>query len=449
MRAEAPLRSHRLTQALLALACVAPLAPSARAAAPTPSVAVDPALAALLVAARSHDADLAAAAADQRAVAADARVESAGLWPRLDVSAGYTRNQSESKAVFPSDTGTREVVIVPFDQLEATARVTVPLLDLGRRARVDAGELRAAAAAATTETRRATLDEAVATAWHQGLMAQAARDIAKAEVESAEGRAGLAETRRAAGFADGLEVARAAADLARTRQSVADAELDLAAARRDLTRLTGQVPTFPATPRVGPAPAGEDDASAWLARVDALPQVLAQRRTAEAARAGAAATGLELVPRVDGFVAERLTNASGFGESSNLSAGVTATFALGLDTFRRADEQAATALAASHREEAARRAAADRIRALLDTIAHREQKILTARAELEAQQLAASIAEKRWRDGGGTQLDATLAARDRQTAELTLARAELELGLARTLLAIAAGLDLAHPQASP
>lgn len=399
--------------------------------------AAPPELVALMRAARAYDADLQVQEADiaQRRAAID--LDDGALWPRLEARLGYTRNQHDARFVIPDGAGTREVVITPHDQLDATFTLTVPVLDLGRRARIDAAEHRVDAAVEDQRKGVYATDEAVANAYFNAVFARARADIAKAELTTANARKRDTEVRRDAGFAGPLELARADADIARSQRVLADAELDEANARRVLARLSGT------TPSIGPLVVSTDDGAldAWLAKVDRLPAIVALQREADALRSEARAAGLDLVPTVEAFVAERITNATGFGEPDNLQAGVTINWRLDATSFRRDDEIAARVRVNDLRVEAARRLARDRIADVWDQIGNRKARIAAAKAEVSAQEAATTDAEKRQREGRATGLEVDDARRARLAAAIEVARAEAELELARVLLRTAAGVD--------
>jgi outer membrane protein TolC len=81
----------------------------------------------LLTRAANSDPQVAGAVADADATAARAGQARAGLLPQITVRAGYTRNQYATEVTIP---GQDPVVITPIDQLEANARLDVPLIDL-------------------------------------------------------------------------------------------------------------------------------------------------------------------------------------------------------------------------------------------------------------------------------------------------------------------------------
>jgi outer membrane protein TolC len=406
----------------------------------TARAAPPPALAELIRQARNHDASLAASMADVTARERARDVESGALWPRLEATVGYTRNQHDATVTFPDGAGTRTITITPYDQLEANVRLTIPLLDLGRRARIDATDLRVAGTRDTQTDQSRRTDELVAAAYFQAVFAAARRAIADADLLSSQDRKDRITKRQEAGFANPLELATATADVERARRSISDADFDFESARKDLARLTG-LPSDAISIAPTPAAIQSHDLPSLLAAVDTLPSIRAANAEVTALRREAEAARLDLVPTVDAFVADRLTNASGFGEANTISAGITARFALDLPTLRRDDELMARARAAELRVEVTRREARLRIERLHLEHDNRRQRIPAASAELAARELAVSEASSRLQQGTATPLDLVIAERDRLSARLELARTEAELGLTQILLTLAAGLD--------
>lgn len=401
--------------------------------APTP-------LAEVLSAARKFELGL--ALSDQQvAIARAARdTQEGGLWPRLEARLSYTRNQHDAVVSLPGGEGAeaRTVTITPFDQLEAQATLTVPILDLGLRARIGASELRVEGLAAQRDSAATALDERVATAYFQIAFAQSRKDIAASEVELVSLRLRELAVRQAAGFENRLVIETAQADLERARREVSAAEYDLASARLDLEMMSGK-PAVVAT--LGGLNVGGAAMSleAALERVASLPAVRAAEAEARAYRREADAARLDLVPTVEAFVSDRLTNAAGFGEANNISAGISARFALDAPTFGRRDEALARARAAELTAMVARRDAETRLRRLDLERTQREAAVTAASAEVTAREAALRDAEVRAKGGLATTLELRTAERDRQAAWLELARAQAELALTRALFIIAAG----------
>lgn len=379
--------------------------------------------------------------AELSADAARSRVGSAGgaLLPSLSLSGGYTRNQEEVSASFPGDDGVlQSAVITARDQLDATARVELALVDVSAwsrylRARADAG-----AADARALTARMDVHVAVITAWHRLVASRALVDSAAVSRDTARANLDVVRAREAAGLASMLDVERARADGLTAEQVLAEAELEVALASRQLEQLTGITPD--ASPARLPDPGEEAPLEAWLARVDALPAVDAADADVLAARRAQLAAVGQLLPSVSVFAAERFTNASGFGPSALWSAGVQARWAL--DFTRRADAAVEGASLASARVRA-ERARADVQTALHDSW-HRARSLAVrvgaARAAEQASERGASIARARWDAGTGNQLEVSQAERDLLSARVARIRAEADLSVARLTLRLRAGL---------
>ncbi|HRE89341.1 MAG TPA: TolC family protein, partial [Myxococcota bacterium] len=215
------------------LSALSPLQTSAFATAPTP-------LSDVLTAARRFELGLALSEQQVAIAKASRDTQEGGLWPRLEARLSYTRNQHDAVVSLPVGDSTRSVTITPFDQLEAQATLTVPILDLGLRARIGASELRVEGLSAQRESAVAALDERVATAYFQVAFAQSRRDLAAADVELIALRIRELAVRQRAGFENRLVLETAQADLERARREVAAAAYDLASARLDLEVLSGK-----------------------------------------------------------------------------------------------------------------------------------------------------------------------------------------------------------------
>lgn len=427
--------------ALVALALVTT---AARAAAePTPIPLED-----LIADAERHAVSVQRSARDLDLALATADTVDGGLWPRLEARVGYTRNQHDAVVTLPDGDGTRSITITPFDQVEASATLTIPLLDLARRARVDATETRVERGRENLAEARLRIAERVATSYFRLAFAQASQLIAESQLALETARLAEAEVRREAGLTNPLALANALAEVERARLRVANARLDRATAQLELAEWTARPPESLAAVY----PSGDPEVPSranLLAMVQHLPNVRAAQIELTARRRDADAAGLDLVPTVDAFVSDRLSNAAGFGEANNISAGLTARFQLDVSTLRRKDELNASARAAELEVEALRREATTRISRLHLEVEARRAAVASARAELAARDQAER--ELVAREGGGlaTSLERRTAERDRLAAELQYAQAEAELHLSRTLLLIAAGVELGGPRLGP
>lgn len=402
-------------------------------------------LTALLKQGRTHAVSARVSQAQLESTATSERVERAGLWPTLTVKGGYTFNQVESGFTQGiGNTGeTREIVITPQNQVEGSVRVTVPVLDLGRWRRIDVLRERVGSERTSALAAQLTTDEAVVQAYHDGLVALYVTKSAETRAATAADRLALALKRLEAGVAADLDVARARAEVERAKGVIAEGQLGVARARRKLLTLTGASVTF--DDQSAPfASDGPFDGAAATARLEGLPRVKRAREDEAIARKQADDALMALVPRVDVFAEERFTNGAGFGEAASFLAGIQATVTLDMKPFRDQDERAASAELAARRAEEALEVAEDALRDLVDQITSLRIQLEAATAELGAATVAADVAQRRFRDGGGTQLDAITADRERFDAEVAVAKARCSLGLAEALVRLAAGLDLAE-----
>lgn len=392
-------------------------------------------LAEVLRAARGFELDLALAEQEVRIARASRDTQAGGLWPRLEARLSYTRNQHDAQVVLPDGEQSRIITITPHDQLEANATITVPILDLGLRARLDAADTRIGGLDAQKNERAQALDERVATAYFQVALAQSRRQIAEGEVRLVSQRIHELSVRKQAGFENPLALENAHADLERARREVSAADYELGMARLELESASGLSDVVATLSGLSPAPGGE----VLRARVESLPAVKAAMADAEAFRQEADASRLDLVPTLEAFVADRLTNAVGFGEVNNLSVGIAARFALDAPTLRRRDEALARARSAGLRAMVARRDGELKLRRLALEADHRQAALAAASAEVTAREAAAKEAALRVQSGLATPLELRTAERDRQSAWLELARAQAEAALTQALLIIAAG----------
>jgi outer membrane protein len=178
---------------------------------------------------------LQAAAASARAEAERAR---AARWPSLSLAANTGRT------FFLEDERT------PSTTYSVGVSLTVPLFDGGRLAALaraaerDAGRLQAEA-----DSQRSQVALNVAEAYYDVRHAQAQREGVAVQFDSASESAQAAEARYHAGLGSLLELLTAQADLARARQTAAQADADWLAAFSRLNHALGRLPvTLERTP---------------------------------------------------------------------------------------------------------------------------------------------------------------------------------------------------------
>jgi outer membrane protein TolC len=335
-----------------------------------------------------------------------------------------------------------KVVITPHDQLEASVSLEVPLVDVAGWSRVGAARATAKASATRAQGTAQDVERALAQRYFQAIAAHALMSAANQAVAAAEAAQKVAAAREGAGATGTLEVDRAAAEVARAQQSVADAELLRAVSRRAIESTSGLKPS-------DGAPAFADDLKAesaldtWESGAKTTPAVLAARLDVEAADKTRTVAWATLLPTVSATATERATNATGFsGKVGSYAIGLTATWRLDLVGIRGVAQQSAAADVSVARAEKTERDAKDKVFEAYQQVVAQIAKSKAARAQVKAASHAAGIAQDRYAEGAGTQLDVIQADRDAFQAEVARIQADADLAFARVSLRLAAGKPL-------
>jgi outer membrane protein len=369
-----------------------------------------------------------------------------GLLPSLSANGGYTRNQFSAVVDLPNGpTSSTKVTIIPQDQLEATLRAEVPLIDVSRWLRVSAASSTADAANAREALTRDQVRRQVLTAFYAYAGAQALLDSALKSLGVSEAQLALQGDRRSAGVGSELEVVRATSEVERNRQLVADADNLLETSRRSLRTLSGLEPTTSAS-----IPADdlrtEPPVAELEARVEVLPAVTSAEREAKAASTTSAAATTALIPTINAQFTQRFTNATGFqNQAAVWNAGVTFSWRADLGTLQGLRVVSAAEQTAQLNAEKARLAATDQVHSDWHRVRAAIVKVKAARAQVAAAQRAQSLAKERNAAGVATQLDVIQADRDLFSAEVSDITARLELASARASLDLSAGIPLEAP----
>lgn len=388
----------------------------------------------LLRLAAERDPSMAVVEARAEAAATEVGATRSSLLPRVSASAGYTRNSFATEVEFP---GEDPVVITPLDQLDASARLDVPLLDPAGWARLGS----------STSCRDASQDDAQAGRQEAQLrVIRAAWDVATAErvvqaataaMEAAALSADRAKARLEVGLGASVDQLRAEGDLARARGVLATAEADLSAARRALAARTGR-DTLPVALTARARPMGALSA-------EQRPEVQSARAILRCREQALSASRLQLAPTLGAFALARLSNATGFtDEAATWAAGATLTWTP-VEGGRRVAEvaraQAVTREAQATLDQTVQEAA--------DALADAEARLLAsersreaADARRRAADAAALDARSRLEAGTGLAVEVSLADREALDAAVEHARAEAEHALAIESLRVAAGLPL-------
>jgi outer membrane protein TolC len=406
-----------------------------------PAAAQQP-LSTFIAAAEDHALDI--REAEEVSAQAGSRVDEARarLLPSFTTSAGYTRNEYEVIVTIPtSATDSREAVITPYDQLQATFALTIPLVDVGAWLQLFSSETSADASALRASASVIDVDVQVVQAYYQLVAARAVRASAERAVLTADENAQVASARAGAGLASEVDLERARTDAERARQTLAEADLEERLAARTLLVLSGleaESGRASLADDLHPEPALD----LFLDHVGAHPRVEAAARDVVAAEQLRDAGWMGLLPTLAGFASERVTNAAGFGPGSAWSLGVTLSWTLDFGrpaTISTRDHD--TTLA----EIRAERSRTETETAVIEGW-HRVTSLLAraraARAALGSSARAAEVARARFTAGTGTQLEVSQAERDALSSEVQQIQADADLIVARYVLRLRAGLGL-------
>jgi outer membrane protein TolC len=404
-----------------------------------PSAAGAQGLEVYLQAGRDHSVDARLAALLDAESAARLALARARLLPSFTATGSYRRNQYEAVATIPDGMGGFQTgTFTPYNQLEATLVIDVPLFDLTAIRSLAAARQNLTASDASRELALLEVDRAVARAYFDALATRELAASARRSAEVAAANLQMIESHLRAGLSNELELERARAAVARASERIADADRLVAESRRRLLILTGVEPTA-SEALEPPALEGDGTLAEYTAELGELPTVRAADAGVQVARAELSAARSGFAPRVSASASERFTNATGFGYSPAWAVGLTATLRLGADTVASAR---VARVQASRRELEAERARIDAtstIEAAFDSVVALVARVDATRTEELAAERAAIIARDRFNAGLATQLDVLAADRDAFTAEVARIQAEADLHYARIHLRMASG----------
>lgn len=365
------------------------------------------------------------------------------LLPSLSANGGYTRNQFAAIVDVPNGPmSTQRITIIPQDQLEATLKAELPLIDVSKWVRVGAASAQAGAAEAREEDALQQVRREVVTAYFgfagaRAVLGSAERSLAVAQAQLEQQRA-----RRAAGVATELELVRAQAEVERTTQVQAEAFAQLENARRSLRSVSGLDPK-------GEVSLPEDDLHPepplveLEARVDALPQVVSAERDIDAASRTWTAAAVALAPSVNAQFTQRFTNATGFqNQAAVWNAGVAFSWRADVASLQGLRVASASEQTARLSREKVRQQVLDRLHADWQRVGSALKRVSASRAQVESAKKAQALAHERNAAGVATQLDVIQADRDLFSAEVNDVQARFDLALARASLHLSAGLPL-------
>jgi outer membrane protein TolC len=393
--------------------------------------------------ARTHGADNAEARAAREQLGAEATASLGRALPRLSLRGTYVRNEFDARLPLPGGSQT----LTPLDQLDGTATLDVPLVDLATFTRIAAARSNARASERQVAATELRTQSAVAQDYYQLVADLALGESSRRALEVSRESLRIAEERRKAGTVALLDADRARAEVERNVQQVASADLQTALVARALQSLTG------ITPELG----GEVGLADDLAEAPPLerfqppdaeiPALAAAMENRVAAERQARAQGLSLVPSLSASVTERVTDFEGLGgHDSYWQAVVALGWTFDLTTLAGIRAQAAAAAGARAREQRVRLAARDDIHRSWTTVRTDIARSRSARVQAEVSARAAKLALDRYQVGEGTQLDLLQAQRDAFAADAGRIQADADLLNARAQLRVAAGGNLLEPR---
>src|SRR6267142_330720 len=277
-----------------------------------PSLAVQP-LEMFLAGARERNPDQLEARATALEQQGQALSALGRVLPGVAANGSYTRNQysSEITLVQPGRPA-QTVSLLPRDQWDGSATLTVPLVDLAGLRRVSAAKASAKSAADQLDATWLQVQGLVAQQYYQLVADLALVAASRAALDVSREGLALAQARLRAGAAGVLEVDRARADVEQQFQQLASAELQVALGGRALESASNVQPdvseAVPLIDDLHPEPA----LSFFMNDVAALPSVAAATASSQAAAMEADARRLSLAPVIAGSFTGMGTSAPGF-----------------------------------------------------------------------------------------------------------------------------------------
>jgi outer membrane protein TolC len=394
-----------------------------------------------LRAARSASADNAEARAAARQAGAESSVALGRALPRLSLRGSYTRNEFESLFPLP---GGGTVTITPKDQLDGTAALDVPLVDLASFTRIAAARSSARAAAAAATSTGLRVEAQVVQDYYQLVANQALAAAAQRALEVAEAGLRIADQKHQAGTGALIEVDRARAEVERDRQQISATELQIALVGRALQSATGLAPELGGEATLADDLHDEAPLEVFQAPDAQLPSLAAAIQSRVASEQQARAQRFVFVPSLSANVTERVSDFKGLpGHEAYWQATAALTWAFDLTSLAAVRSQDAAAEAARAREQRARLAARDDIHRTWMSVRTSIARSRSARVEAEVSDRASRLAQDRYQAGTASQLDLLQAQRDAFSAAAARIQADADVVNSRAQLRLAAGQSLA------
>lgn len=363
----------------------------------------------------------------------------ARLLPSFAATGVYQYNEVQIQFPSPFVPGTT-LTLQLHDSLTGALTLSVPLVDVQGWTAFFASEQSADAADERLDSSRQDAHATVVQLWHGLVAAHAVRDAAQHNLDAVIATRDNVQARFDAQVAPQLELSRAEAEVLRAQQTIAEADLAIVLAERNLEMITGIHPST--DPQTLEDDLHEEPAlDEFTSRAHDSPLVRAAAHAVRAAEMSVDASWEGLLPTVGGAFRESATNAAGFSAASQYAILLTASWTL--DFLRPAQ------IGLSEQQLASARAAQEGAIQLSETRVfeqwHRVQSLrIRAAAAIGARDALARAdqdAHARYEAGAATQLEVITADRDLLQAEVARIAAIADLRVARHTLRIRAGLE--------
>ncbi len=396
--------------------------------------------------ARSANPDLAESHAARRQAGAEKDVALGRALPRLSLRGTYTRNEFESVIQL----GSTPVTITPREQLDGTATLDVPLVDLSSFQRIGAARTLSRAAASQETATDLRVQAVVSQGYYQLTANVALVEASRRALDVARASLRTAEERHRAGSGALLDVDRARAEVERNVQQLASSELQVALAARALQSLSGVAPALDGVAALGDDLHEEPPLEQFQPGDEALPPLAAAIDARIAAEQQSRAQRLALLPSLSASATEHTTDAQGLvGRDAYWQAVVALNWSFDLTTLAGIRAQDAAAAGARAREQRTRLAVRDDIHRAWMTVRTNIARSRSARVQAEVSARAAQLALDRYDAGAATQLDLLQAQRDAFAADAARIQADADLVNARAQLRLTTGESLLERPSTP
>lgn len=333
----------------------------------------------------------------------------------------------------------------PFNRFDARLQLVQSIFNLSSIRRYQAGDRRLAAAEHARRQAAEQVTAATALAYLAVLEAEQAVAASEANVQLAERLLELARSRREAGVATGIDVARAETRLANQQVQLAQAQTQLDSARLTLLRVIGA----PLSARLELADKLRFTAEPAPPVDKAVEQALAERADVKAAQEQLRAAEAEYKAAVAGW----LPSVSFFGDygSSGLRPNElnlpTRSVGLRLDVpvFNGGRTRSEIQIAASRRRQAeaqfqdVRAAVEKEVREALDQVGTRARQVEAARSALALAERELALAQDRFRNGLADNIEVVNAQTALENARQGWVASLALFNMARLNLALAMG----------